>query len=88
MVFGKEQHPFWRRMGIKQQRRTAMEPYQQRVVREKEELDAKIENLVAFIASDRFFDTVTDEEQKRLRRQEVLMELYSEVLAERIAAFK
>jgi hypothetical protein len=64
-----------------------MEPHQQRVVREKDELDAKIASLIAFIVSDNF-NGICESERKRMRRQEVLMELYSEVLAERIAAFK
>jgi len=86
VVFGKEQHPFRWRMGVNKGE-TAMEPYQQRVIREKGELDAKIENLIDFIASNQF-NSLGDDERKRMRRQEVLMELYSEVLAERIAAFK
>jgi len=88
VVFGKEQHAFRWWLGVKtNKRRTAMEPHQQRVVREKDELDAKIASLIAFIVSDNF-NGICESERKRMRRQEVLMELYSEVLAERIAAFK
>jgi hypothetical protein len=60
--------------------------FMQRVIDEKRELDGKIERLLAFIGT-KIFAKLPAPEQKRLRRQEVLMELYSEVLAERIHAF-
>ena len=63
-----------------------MTSYQERVVREKEELDERIRKLVVFLGTKMFFDLPVDE-QKRLRRQELIMELYSDVLADRIAAF-
>lgn len=63
-----------------------MEDYQQRVVKEKEDLDGKIQRLIEFIGSDNFNNLIPSE-CKRLRRQEMIMELYSEVLAERIGLF-
>lgn len=61
--------------------------YKNRVVDEKRDLDGRIERLLKFIGSD-LFVSLSEGEQKRLRRQEVIMELYSEVLAERIASFE
>jgi hypothetical protein len=62
-----------------------METYQERVIEEKNELDGKIEKLRNFIASDPFGVGLV--QKKWMRRQELIMELYSDVLAERIAAF-
>ncbi len=64
-----------------------MEAYKERVIAEKVELDGKIEKLRGFIGSE-VFDVVSLEEQKRMRRQELIMQLYSDVLEERIVAFK
>ena len=63
-----------------------MEEFQKRVVEEKEALDDKLTRLVPFIGSETF-NGLPEDEQKRLRRQEMLMELYSDILAERIANF-
>ena len=63
-------------------------PHQQRVVQEKEELDEKLSKLSAFIDSPNFTITVKDENEiARLVCQEEIMKDYSEILAERIAAF-
>lgn len=63
--------------------------HQQRVVQEKEELDEKLSKLSAFIDSPNFTITVKDENEiARLVCQEEIMKDYSEILAERIAAFK
>lgn len=68
---------------------TELTPHQQRVVQEKIELDAKLNKLSAFISSPSFTKTVGDaEEVARLVCQEEIMKDYSEILAERIAAFK
>lgn len=68
---------------------TTLAPHQQRVVAEKAELDAKLEKLSAFISSDGFLTVVADEEERgRLICQEEVMKQYSEILGERIAAFK
>ena len=64
-------------------------PHQQRVVQEKEELDEKLSKLSAFIDSPNFTITVKDKNEiARLVCQEQIMKDYSEILAERIAAFK
>lgn len=63
-----------------------MQPHQQRVVDEKTSLDEKIQKLAAFIDTDTF-DGLPDDEQDRLERQMVVMNEYSEILGERIAAF-
>jgi vacuolar-type H+-ATPase subunit B/Vma2 len=64
-----------------------MEPHQQRVVDEKEKLDAKIAALNIFISENENFKNLPLEERNRLNRQVSFMELYSDVLGERIAAF-
>ena len=64
-------------------------PHQQRVVQEKEELDEKLSKLSTFIDSPNFTNIVNDEDEvARLVCQEEIMKDYSEILAERIAAFK
>ncbi len=63
-----------------------MKPHQQRVAAEKQELDEKLEKLNAFGRGD-VFPTLPAEEQERLIRQSKIMDQYSVVLGERIAAF-
>lgn len=63
-----------------------MQPYQQRVVDEKTELDAKLEKLAAFIQSDAF-RMLNVHEADLLKEQHMAMKCYSRILAERIAAF-
>ena len=65
-----------------------MRDYQKRVIAEKYELDKKLEKLTLFTNDEVVFSNVEEKEQGRLLRQKVLMELYSEVLAARIAAFE
>jgi len=65
-----------------------MQPHQQRVVEEKQQLDDKISKLWSFICSDKFDTIVSDvDERSRLTRQYEVMHQYSGILAERIAAF-
>ena len=64
-----------------------MQPHQERVLREKEELDLRLGKLLSFNESGHFVG-LSLVEQKQLRRQALIMELYSEVLADRIAAFE
>lgn len=64
-----------------------MQDFQQRVVDEKTELDDKTSKLGAFTQGP-LFASLPNEEQARLIRQYTLMGGYSEVLGERIAAFK
>jgi len=63
-----------------------MQPHQQRVVDEKAELDEKLTKLDAFGRTP-LFASLPPDEQGRLNRQHSLMEQYSAVLGERIAAF-
>ena len=63
-----------------------MQPHQQRVVDEKQELDEKIGKLMPFLMTS-IFENLDEAEQERMIRQLHLMSGYSEVLGERIAAF-
>lgn len=63
-----------------------LQPHQQRVVTEKEELDKKLSKLKSFFDTD-IFKRLDSEERVCLHRQAVLMTDYSNVLGERIAAF-
>jgi hypothetical protein len=63
-----------------------MAPHQQRVVQEKKELDEKLAKLDEFGRTD-FYKTLPADEQGRLNRQHSMMEEYSRILGERIAAF-
>jgi hypothetical protein len=63
-----------------------MQPHQQRVVDEKTELDEKLKKLDAFGRTELFASLPADE-QGRLNRQHSVMEKYSAILGERIAAF-
>jgi len=65
----------------------SMQPHQQRVVDEKRELDEKLTKLDAFGRTELFASLPADE-QGRLNSQHSLMERYSAVLGERIAAFQ
>lgn len=66
-----------------------MQPFQERVVAEKADLDEKITKLAVFTnPNGPIFPTLPEDEQDRLNRQLTLMSNYSEVLGQRIAAFK
>ena len=65
-----------------------LQPYQRRVVAEKEELDKKAEALSQFIGLVPQFDELDKDEQERLKEQNDIMWQYSEILGARIAAFK
>lgn len=65
-----------------------LQPFQQRVVDEQSALDDKILKLTEFIVGATMFEKLPADEQDRLRKQKDLMAQYSEVLGERIAAFK
>lgn len=64
-----------------------MQPHQQRVITEKDELDAKRDRLRAFFGTD-LYRELDPAEQSRLNRQLEAMTLYSNVLEERITAFR
>lgn len=61
-------------------------PHQQRVMDEKTELDTKLEKLQSFFSTEIFL-TVDAAEQSRLRLQAKAMDVYSEILQQRINAF-
>lgn len=63
-----------------------MLPYQQRVVDERAELDAKLDRLDAFIGTP-VFSGLPDDHKLLLEQQSAVMSTYSDILAERIAAF-
>ena len=64
-----------------------MQLHQQRVVDEQSELNEKINKLSDFIKTSPLFEGLPIDEQERLMRQKYYMIEYSDVLAERIAAF-
>lgn len=64
-----------------------MQPHQERVVAERDELADKWNRLRVFISGSVFTSLLADE-QARLRRQERIMEEYVTVLNERIASFR
>ena len=64
----------------------SMKPHQERVIAEKADLDEKLAKLNEFGKSE-MFQTLPPEEQERLERQSRIMDQYSVVLSERIAAF-
>ena len=67
---------------------STLQPHQQRVVDEKNELDEKLTKLRAFCSQiGGIFDSLPTEEKQRLTEQESHMAAYSEVLGRRIAAF-
>jgi hypothetical protein len=63
-----------------------MQPHEERVVAEKDELDEKIQKLVAFMGGT-IFASLSDDERSRLSIQLQHMNGYSEILGQRIAAF-
>jgi hypothetical protein len=63
-----------------------MAPHQERVIAEKVELDEKLAKLMAFFETE-VFDGLVADERERLSKQAEYMQLYSDVLGERIAAF-
>lgn len=65
-----------------------MKEYQQRVIKEKLELEAKVNKLNDFIGHDPAFDKVDPAEQERLKEQNDIMWQYIEVLERRIANFQ
>lgn len=62
-------------------------PYQQRVIDEKAALDGSLQKLRDFLAGSAL-ELVNADEKARLERQAGIMAQYSDVLGERIAAFK
>jgi hypothetical protein len=65
-----------------------MEPHQERVVKEKEELDDKLTKLEIFVSTNKIFNTLSDEDKQLLTDQYETMEKYSLILEKRINRFK
>ena len=63
-----------------------MQPHQERVVAEKNELDEKISKLTTFVET-HLFSSLTIDERVRLKLQLNYMIQYSEILKERIENF-
>jgi len=64
-----------------------MQPHQERVVAEKAELSEKVDKLETFIGGS-IYTSLPAAEQMRLTRQYLIMQLYEQVLSERIGAFE
>lgn len=66
-----------------------MQPYQERVVAESNELRERLTKLTAFITADAFdaFDALAEEDQILMVRQQRLMAELLETLRQRIARF-
>lgn len=64
-----------------------MQPYQERVVAEREELKERLSKLRTFMGSEQY-DLLDASERDRLFRQAAHMAGYGRVLGERIAAFR
>jgi len=64
-----------------------MQPHEERVVAEQEELAKKLVNLRDFIRSSAIFKDLASDEQARLKTQEFHMSMYWRVLGDRIAEF-
>lgn len=63
------------------------QPHQQRVVDEKNELDAKVVNLLEFISNNPIYGTLDPKEQADLYMQLQQMMHYSDTLSRRIQRF-
>jgi hypothetical protein len=63
-----------------------MQPHQRRVVDEKVELSDKLEKLLKFLDGS-IYASLPPSEQSRLSRQSLIMQLYEQVLEERIGSF-
>jgi hypothetical protein len=61
-----------------------MEPWQERVVAEKAELDERLGKLSKFVYENAEFWKICEAERSLLRRQLTVMDLYSRILGERI----
>lgn len=68
--------------------RMAIAEWQQRIVNERNELSMKLDKLKDFIAANKVMLELPQEAQDRLLRQCWIMQLYEQVLQERIAALK
>lgn len=65
----------------------SMQEYQQRVVAEYRELEEKANSLYVFLATSKTFEQLPQAEQELLKMQYYTMQVYSGILAQRIAKF-
>jgi hypothetical protein len=63
-----------------------MEPHQLRVIDERTDLTEKLVKLSGFLGT-AVFSKLPEAEKLRMRRQFMIMQLYEQVLTERITAF-
>lgn len=64
----------------------ALQPHQERVIEERDELKIKLAKLLSFLDT-RTFSALSEAERLRLHRQSTYMAEYAAVLDERIAEF-
>lgn len=62
-----------------------VQPHVKRMVEEMGELTERTEKLGAFIEGNDLFETLPVDEQERMRKQLLLMQMYQRVLDERIS---
>ena len=72
----------------KHKRLWRLEPHQERVVDEKDELDDRLRKLKKFIDTNQQFNELPDKDKELMRKQSVAMEAYASVLDERIKIFR
>ena len=63
-----------------------LQPHQQRVVDEKDEVSDRLSKLLSFFQTP-MFESLSEAERSRMRNQARFMDGYAAVLEERIAAF-
>lgn len=69
------------------QEQKTLQPHQQRVVVEQQELNDRLEKLQVFINENPLFKSLIEEEQMDLQEQSVLMSQLNDVLIRRISRF-
>lgn len=67
---------------------TTLQPHQQRIIEEKDELDTRLLKLADFIVHNPLFKALPEPERTRLYRQHTAMSIYSGILKERIEALE
>ena len=69
------------------QEQKTLQPHQQRVVVEQQELKDRLEKLQVFINENPLFKSLIEQEQMDLQEQSVLMSQLNDVLIRRISRF-
>lgn len=64
-----------------------MQDYQLRVLKEKNELDERIEKLTKFIADD-YFNSLSPRDQELLNQQQTIMLEYQNILGQRLESWQ